>query len=104
VDRVCHLVGLEHGELQQLVGWDGRQCGVLAAVRAPSRWPDCDAMTTPAPPRAMTLPNSSSTSAVPYKSTARMVAGEGGKVLTAKQRDGAHERVIAEATAWAICV
>jgi hypothetical protein len=29
VERVCHLVGLEHGELQQLVGWGGRQCGVL---------------------------------------------------------------------------
>ena len=33
-------------------------------------------MTTPAPPRAMTLPNSSSTSAVPYRSTARIVAGD----------------------------
>jgi predicted oxidoreductase len=30
-----------------------------------SRWPDCDAMTMPAPPSAITLPNSSRTSAVP---------------------------------------
>lgn len=29
MERVCNLVGLEHGELQQLVGWGGRQCGVL---------------------------------------------------------------------------
>ena len=33
-------------------------------------------MTTPAPPCAITFPNSSSTSAVPYRSTARIVAGE----------------------------
>ena len=31
-------------------------------------------MTTPAPPGAMTLPNSSSTTAVPYRSTARIVS------------------------------
>jgi hypothetical protein len=47
-----------------------------SAVSAPSRCPDCDAMTTPAPPLAMTFPTSSSTSAVPYKSTARMLAEE----------------------------
>jgi hypothetical protein len=29
VKRVYHLAGLEHGELQQLVGWGGRHCGVL---------------------------------------------------------------------------
>src|SRR5438477_9450417 len=33
-------------------------------------------MITPAPPRAMTLPNSSRTSAVPYRSTFRIVAGD----------------------------
>jgi len=32
VERVCDLVGLEHGELQQLVGWGGRQCGVLVGA------------------------------------------------------------------------
>jgi CheY-like chemotaxis protein len=37
---------------------------------------DWDAITTPAPPRAMTLPNSSNTSAVPSKSTLRIVSGE----------------------------
>ena len=29
MERVCHLVGLEHGELQQLAGWGGRQRAVL---------------------------------------------------------------------------
>ncbi len=33
-------------------------------------------MTTPAPPGAITAPNSSSTNAVPYRSTVRMVAGD----------------------------
>ena len=33
-------------------------------------------MTTPAPPRAITLPNSSSSTAVPYRSTARIAAGD----------------------------
>ena len=33
-------------------------------------------MTTPAPPRAMTFPNSSSSTAVPYRSTARSTAGD----------------------------
>jgi len=33
-------------------------------------------MTTPAPPAAMTFPNSSSTTAVPYRSTARIAAGD----------------------------
>lgn len=32
-------------------------------------------MTTPEPPRAMTFPNSSNTSAVPYRSTLRIVSG-----------------------------
>ena len=35
-----------------------------------------DAITTPALPRAITLPNASSTSAVPYRSTLRIVAGD----------------------------
>src|SRR5215212_8951987 len=47
-----------------------------SAVRAPRRCPDCEAMTTPAPPWAMTLPNSSSSTAVPYRSTARIAAGD----------------------------
>jgi hypothetical protein len=47
-----------------------------SAVSAPKRWPDWEAMTTPAPPLAITFPNSSSTTAVPYRSTARMVAGD----------------------------
>jgi hypothetical protein len=33
-------------------------------------------MTTPAPPAAITFPNSSSTTAVPYRSTARITAGD----------------------------
>jgi hypothetical protein len=33
-------------------------------------------MTTPAPPAAITSPNSSSRTAVPYRSTARITAGE----------------------------
>jgi hypothetical protein len=36
-----------------------------SAVSAGSRWPDWDEITTPEPPRAITLPNSSSTSVVP---------------------------------------
>ena len=38
--------------------------------------PDCEAITTPEPPAAMTSPNSSSTRAVPYRSTRRIVSGE----------------------------
>src|SRR5215208_3890490 len=47
-----------------------------SAVRAPRRCPDCEEMTTPAPPRAITFPNSSSSTAVPYRSTARIAAGD----------------------------
>jgi hypothetical protein len=36
--------------------------------------PDWEAMTTPVPPWAITFPNSSRTTAVPYRSTARMAA------------------------------
>jgi len=36
-----------------------------SGVSAGRRYPDCDAITTPAPPAAMTAPNSSSNTAVP---------------------------------------
>ena len=65
VERVRDLVGLEHRQREQLVGGRGGERVSCSAVRAPRRWPDWEAMTTPAPPAAMTLPNSSSTTAVP---------------------------------------
>ena len=62
VERVGDLIWLEHGERQQVLGRGGCEGRVLLGVRAPRRCPDCDAITTPAPPGAITLPNSSSTS------------------------------------------
>ena len=47
-----------------------------SAESAASRCPDCEEITNPEPPGAMTLPNASSTSAVPYKSTLRIVSGD----------------------------
>jgi hypothetical protein len=38
---------------------------IVLTVSAGRLWPDCDEMTTPDPPRAITCPNSSSTTAVP---------------------------------------
>ena len=50
-------------------------CRSCSAVNAGRTCPDCEATTTPEPPDAMTRPNSSSTSAVPYRSTRRIVCG-----------------------------
>ena len=76
VERIRHLVGLEERRPSS------SSTGVVASalfcstVSGGRRCPDCEAITTPEPPRAMTLPNSSSTSAVPYRSTLRIVAGD----------------------------
>src|ERR1700685_1257758 len=53
VKLVCYLVGLEHGKLEQLVGWGGRQRDVLVGGEGSEPVAGRDAMTTPAPPCAM---------------------------------------------------
>ena len=74
--RILDLIRLEHRERKQIFSRRRASAAFCSAVRAPRRWPDWEAITTPAPPFAMTLPNSSRTTAVPYRSTARIVAGE----------------------------
>jgi hypothetical protein len=68
VKGIPHLVSLQEREREQLFDGCCGQSLVLFDGERGRRCPDCDEMTTPAPPRAMTLPNSSRTSAIPYKS------------------------------------
>ena len=76
MERVRHLVRLKHGELQQIVGWGRRQRSILLGGEYAKAVPGLRRDDHPGTTAAITFPNSSSTSAVPYRSTARMVAGE----------------------------
>jgi NAD(P)-dependent dehydrogenase (short-subunit alcohol dehydrogenase family) len=69
-----------------------------AAVNAPSRWPDCEAMTTAEPSLAMMLPNSSSTSAVPMLHADKVTDSLNAYQLAKR---GNALRVKAEAVRWA---
>ncbi|MNI33537.1 hypothetical protein D3C73_874940 [compost metagenome] len=51
-------------------------CSLSSGGMLPSLCPDWDEMTIPEPPSPMILPNSSSKTAVPYRSTLRMVSTE----------------------------
>src|SRR5688500_14258654 len=76
MEAVGHLVGPSMGSASNSSAGVVASAASCSAVRAPRRCPDCEAMTTPAPPPAITFPNSSSSTAVPYRSTARIAAGD----------------------------
>ena len=69
MQRVAHVLRLQQRQVQQLIARRRCELPSCSTVSCGMRLPDWLEMVTPAPPGAITLPTSSSSTAVPYRST-----------------------------------